>query len=248
MKTYKLAEVHAAFKAQGVSSHRHYAVKCPICGTVQSMASLVASGDNPDKVDRHFAFSCEGRFSGAGEWPRDKKAQAARTKRGCNWTLGGLLQLHQAEVEYEDGEKSPMFDIALERVAEKIAAAIRADVDAERERCAKVASDYIEATGTIYMAERVSAAIRPPSGSGEPEKSCTTCSKGPRKAKCPTFRAIDCSELNGYPGWEAAQEQSPEQDTLAAGFAQMVEGDQKDAAITEYYTDRAKSGQSPLAK
>jgi hypothetical protein len=112
MKTYKLSEVHAAFAAQGVSGHRHYATKCPICGTVQSMASLVAAGAKPETVERSLGFSCEGRFNGAGAWPRDPKAQASREKRGCDWTLGGLFQLHEAEVEYENGEKSPMFDLA----------------------------------------------------------------------------------------------------------------------------------------
>jgi hypothetical protein len=63
---------------------------------------------------------------------------------------------------------------------------------------------------TDYECERIVIEEPETSGSGEPEKSCGTCSKGPRKAKCPTFRAIDCSELNGYPGWEPTQEHSPE--------------------------------------
>lgn len=120
MKTYTLAEVHAAFAAQGVSSHRHYAVKCPMCGTVQSMAALVQSGADPATVHKPFGFSCEGRFNNAGPWPNDKDAQDKREKRGCDWTLGGLFKIHKAEVQQEDGTVEPMFDIATPDEAQEL--------------------------------------------------------------------------------------------------------------------------------
>lgn len=116
------AEAIEALKAQGVSSHRHYATKCARCGTVQSMASLVDAGADPEKVDRYFGFSCEGRFNGAGEWPNDPGEQAKRQKRGCNWTLGGLLTLHKFEIELPDGETSPMFEIATPEEAQSLEA------------------------------------------------------------------------------------------------------------------------------
>jgi hypothetical protein len=106
MKTYTLPEVHTAFAAQ--------------CGTVQSMASLVQSGAEPDSVHKSFGFSCEGRFNGAGAWPNDKEAQATREKRGCNWTLGGLFQIHTAEVQQEDGTVEPTFDVATPEEAQAL--------------------------------------------------------------------------------------------------------------------------------
>ena len=116
MKRYTLAEVQASFGLQGVSSHRHYATVCPVCGTVQSMASLVAAGADPGDVGKYFGFSCEGRFSGAGAWPNDRKKQsvrrAAAAKRGCDWTLGGLFKIHVAEVDHGDDKVYPMFDLA----------------------------------------------------------------------------------------------------------------------------------------
>ncbi len=110
-----LAEAHARMKAQAVSSQKHYAFKCPICGTVQSMMSLVKAGAKPDTAHEYIAFSCEGRFSGAGptasEKDRSAKAKARRQLRGCDWTLGGLFQLHKLEISYPDGKQRPSFEI-----------------------------------------------------------------------------------------------------------------------------------------
>lgn len=109
------AEAKQRIDAQGVSSHRHSAFKCPICGTVQSMASLVKAGADQETVHKYIGFSCEGRFSNAGPWPSEKdtseKANDRRKVRGCNWTLGGFLQLHKLEVEDENGVH-PHFEIA----------------------------------------------------------------------------------------------------------------------------------------
>lgn len=116
MEKITLVELHARLRAQGVSSPNHYAFKCPVCGTVQSMASLVQAGASVEKVESAIGFSCEGRFSRAGEWPsrKDKSGKAAdrRKVRGCNWTLGGFLQVHKLEVEMDGGETSPAFEIA----------------------------------------------------------------------------------------------------------------------------------------
>lgn len=101
-------------KTQGVS-REHLALVCPICGTVQSMASLVKAGARPEEVDGLFGFSCEGRFSHAGPWPSEsattEAARQRRLVRGCDWTLGGLLHLHQLEVMTEDGPR-PCFELA----------------------------------------------------------------------------------------------------------------------------------------
>lgn len=111
-----LAMMHDRLEQQGVSHQRHYAFRCPICGTVQSLASLVAAGLKPEVAERQIAFSCEGRATGAGPWPAEqtKSAKAARRRliRGCDWTLGGLFRLHAVEIKFPDGELRPCFDIA----------------------------------------------------------------------------------------------------------------------------------------
>lgn len=117
-------EFLTGLKTQGVS-REHLALVCPICGTVQSMASLIKAGAKPETVDSFFGFSCEGRFSHAGPWPSEraktKAAQQRRLVRGCDWTLGGLLRLHQLEVLTEEGPR-PCFEIATPVQARELAA------------------------------------------------------------------------------------------------------------------------------
>lgn len=111
-----MAEFMKRVEAQGVSSPNHYAFICPVCGTVQSGQSLFRAGARPETIERSIAFSCEGRFTGAGPWPSSKdrsaKAVARRSIRGCDWTLGGLFHLHELEIEREDGTIRMAFEIA----------------------------------------------------------------------------------------------------------------------------------------
>ncbi len=53
--------------------------------------------NNVSEPDGKFYFSCIGR------WVKD---------RGCDWTLGGLLQIHNTEVVTDDGDTVPVFDFA----------------------------------------------------------------------------------------------------------------------------------------
>lgn len=114
-ETITLAEAHARMKAQGVSAPRHFAFRCPVCGTVQSMASLVAAGASPKQAERSIAFSCEGRLTNAGPAARrddnSPKAEARRAVRGCDWSLGGLFQVHRLEISYPKGVTRPSFEI-----------------------------------------------------------------------------------------------------------------------------------------
>lgn len=107
MQTMTLDEYKAAVKAQGVP-HEHIAMKCPMCGAVQSGADLIAAGAGADfdEVEKYLAFSCVGRFTGAGS-PRKKP-----DGKPCNWTLGGLFSLHKLEVVTPDGKKHPRFELA----------------------------------------------------------------------------------------------------------------------------------------
>lgn len=123
MERIDTTELHKRMKAQGVSSRDHIAFKCPICSTVQSMASLRKAGAPADKVENYVGFSCEGRFTNAGPFVKGSG------KRGCDWTLGGLFSLHELEVTLPDGRTQPSFVVATPdeaRALEMGAAATRA--------------------------------------------------------------------------------------------------------------------------
>ena len=60
--TITVVEAHERMKAQGVD-RADIAFVCPVCGTVQSMRSLIAAGAPPEKAETYVGFSCEGRFS-----------------------------------------------------------------------------------------------------------------------------------------------------------------------------------------
>lgn len=117
-----VAEFHRRLKAQGVSSRNHAALKCPMCDTVQSLASLVAAGATPEEAERLIGFSCEGRLTDAG--PPPNKPTEKRRVRGCNWTLGGLFKLHRLEV-IADGEPHPRFEVATPEEAKALEASLQ---------------------------------------------------------------------------------------------------------------------------
>ncbi|SCX40568.1 VVA0879 family protein [Nitrosospira sp. Nsp1] len=107
-QTMTLDEYVSALKAQGVPRD-HFAVKCPICETIQSASDLIAAGAGKDfdDVEMYLGFSCVGRFTKAGEHKR-----GTAPGRGCNWTLGGLFQVHELEVITPDGVHNPRFELA----------------------------------------------------------------------------------------------------------------------------------------
>lgn len=122
-------EFRARMKAQDVE-REHVAFKCPICGTVQSLASLIRAGATTERAERMAGSACEGRLTDAGPWPssRDTSARASfrRAKRGCDWTLHGLLHLHRLEVVFDDHPK-PQF--AFEVATPDEAQALRAQLE-----------------------------------------------------------------------------------------------------------------------
>jgi len=109
MLTVSLEEFRAALAAQGLGA-RHVAVRCPICDTIQSPQDFIdaGAGRDYDSVRRFFAFSCVGRWTGAGNhrrgWPPG---------RGCTWTLGGVLPIHTYEVVTPSGAVYPTFEPAM---------------------------------------------------------------------------------------------------------------------------------------
>ena len=123
MRKVTVDELHAEMKAQGVSSREHIAFRCVVCGTVQSLASFARHTElKGEEVERYLGFSCIGRFTNAGPWvppPRSKRAarQAREYERrrqtpGCDWTLGGLFQVHRMVVVTPDGKEHPSFELA----------------------------------------------------------------------------------------------------------------------------------------
>ena len=108
MKQITLDEFEATIKAQGVPI-KHVAFECPMCHTIQSAQDLINAGAGKDlnEVEKYLAFSCIGRFNGAGS-----HKSGDQPGRGCDWTLGGLFKIHQLEVTTLDGKKHPRFAIA----------------------------------------------------------------------------------------------------------------------------------------
>lgn len=115
MKTMSIAEWNATCRAQGVP-RAHIALKCCVCGTVQSMSDLIAAGagKTEDEVGKYLGFSCVGRYTGAGG-----HKTGTPPGKGCNWTLGGLFRMHTLEVIDETGKGHPTFEPATAEEAQQ---------------------------------------------------------------------------------------------------------------------------------
>lgn len=116
MKTITHAELIATLRAQGVPSE-HMAVKCCMCGTVQSPTSLIraGAGETLEDVNPKIGFSCVGRWQG-GPGPTEAKEKGV----ACNWTLGGLFKTHKLEILTENGDAVPFFDPATPDEAQEL--------------------------------------------------------------------------------------------------------------------------------
>lgn len=90
---------------------RDWKFVCPACGTVQSVQQLLDAGVPKEKIDGVIGFSCIGRFTGQGDAGIAAKHRGENWQKGCNWTLGGLLQIHGLEVLI-DGKPRPTFNLA----------------------------------------------------------------------------------------------------------------------------------------
>ena len=104
------AELYAILEAQGVPQ-KHCAFKCVGCGHVQSFASFERYMPLEDTY-KYAYFSCEGRV--------DKS-------RGCDWTLGGLFQIHKLEIVAEGGEIVPCFEPATPEEAKALMAELEGE-------------------------------------------------------------------------------------------------------------------------
>lgn len=72
--------------------------KCVHCGTSQSARDFIAAGLLKEEIESYLGFSCIGRFDNS---------------KGCDWTLGGLFQIHTLEVIFPDSDAGiPIFEFA----------------------------------------------------------------------------------------------------------------------------------------
>jgi hypothetical protein len=117
MKTMTVEEFIKARDAQGVENiAMDTALVCPMCKTVQSIRDLIKAGAGLRAIQQNFGFSCFGRFTGA------PAPRATPDGNPCNWTLAGLLSMHQLEVVSKDGKRYPHFELATPEQAQQHAA------------------------------------------------------------------------------------------------------------------------------
>jgi len=79
----------------GSADIEQWKFKCPSCGQSQTLSEFRAA--NVPTPEGKFYFSCIGRWVPG---------------RGCDWTLGGLLQIHLTEVIDQDGDILRVFEFA----------------------------------------------------------------------------------------------------------------------------------------
>lgn len=105
MQTMTVLELRQAMEAQGVPIN-HVLFRCPVCHTLQSAEDLIeaGAGTNFDDVEQYLGFACIGRFTGIGA-----HTLARPIGHGCDFTLGGLLNLRELDVQTEDGQRHPRF-------------------------------------------------------------------------------------------------------------------------------------------
>lgn len=98
MKTYTLKEWREKGKEIfGTDDFKKWQFVCPMCGNIQTYDDFEGITDDPIQK---FYFSCIGRF---------------KDGVGCNWTLGGLFQIHETDVINEDGKKIPVFEFSTKK-------------------------------------------------------------------------------------------------------------------------------------
>lgn len=90
-----LEKFKETIKLQGVPIEQVTFV-CPKCKTLQCGNDLIEAGAGKsfDDIEKYLAFSCVGR------WNKNK---------GCDWTLGGLFQIHELKIITPDGKHHPRF-------------------------------------------------------------------------------------------------------------------------------------------
>ncbi|MCK2122154.1 VVA0879 family protein [Pseudomonas sp. PNPG3] len=114
-RTIPLDQFQAEYKAQA-KKREDIVVICPACGTLQNAHDLIkaGAGECMDDLEGRFGFSCVGRWTGKGSATEEVIA----AKQGCNWTLGGLFQIHTLTIIDPDGGEHPFFELATKEAAD----------------------------------------------------------------------------------------------------------------------------------
>lgn len=96
MKTITLEDWYKEAESKFGKDKKEWRFQCPQCGHVQTMKDFL--DNNVEEAVNKFYFSCLGRWV---------------PSRGCDWTLGGLFQIHKVEVIHPEGGKNiPVFEFA----------------------------------------------------------------------------------------------------------------------------------------
>lgn len=95
MKKLRFAEWKEIAETKFGEDMRNWKFKCCSCGQSQTLQDFLDA--KIENSEEKFFFSCIGR------WVKD---------RGCDWTLGGLLQIHETEVINLSQNPIPAFEFA----------------------------------------------------------------------------------------------------------------------------------------
>jgi hypothetical protein len=97
MKTISLDDFKAEAEKRFGPDTTQWQFVCPSCGTAQTAADFVAAGISKEDVNKYIGFSCIGRQD---------------NEKGCDWSLGGLFQIHTLEIITPDGQHHKHFELA----------------------------------------------------------------------------------------------------------------------------------------
>lgn len=90
-----LSEWRAIAEPKFGTDIKQWKFKCCSCGGEQTLQDFIDA--KVEKAEEKFYFSCIGRYVKG---------------KGCNWTLGGLFQIHQTEVISEEGKPVAVFEFS----------------------------------------------------------------------------------------------------------------------------------------
>ena len=114
MKKEKVSDWIARGEKLFGKSLRDWLFVCPMCWHVQGGLEFQERTDLEIKnIEKVLGFSCIGRYLRNQE-PKPRQREGAMPLKmkggGCNWTLGGLFQMHKASVILDDGSEHQIFE------------------------------------------------------------------------------------------------------------------------------------------
>lgn len=95
IRTLTHSEWHTEATRRFGDDHRAWRFRCPRCGNIQSIASVLEHNPSLKDPSNWIYVSCEGRHVPG---------------HGCDWTLGGLFKIHTVEVVVDDEGTLPVFE------------------------------------------------------------------------------------------------------------------------------------------